>query len=44
LDRLTYGGKVDVDATVEIMKLAYDHGINFFDTAEVYAGPSKRVF
>lgn len=35
---LTYGGSTDFSTTAECMKVAYDNGINFFDTAEVYAG------
>lgn len=30
--------QVDVQAAVEIMAAAYDHGVNFYDNAEVYAG------
>lgn len=35
---VTYGSQVDVEAAAEMIKLAYDNGINFFDNAEVYAG------
>jgi voltage-dependent potassium channel beta subunit len=35
---VTFKNQVDVDAAVEIMAAAYDHGVNFFDNAEVYAG------
>lgn len=41
---LTYGGQADhgtptnKDTTAECMKVAYDNGINFFDTAEGYPG------
>ncbi|MEW6549970.1 MAG: aldo/keto reductase [Spirochaetota bacterium] len=35
---VTYGSQVDVDAAAEMIKLAYDRGVNFFDNAEVYAG------
>ena len=34
---LTYGGTVNSDETKEIVKLAFENGINTFDTAEVYA-------
>ncbi|KAI9813670.1 MAG: hypothetical protein M1827_003741 [Pycnora praestabilis] len=41
---LTYGGHVDNERTFEIMKAAYETGINFFDGAEGYAGgESERV-
>ncbi|MCO5613690.1 hypothetical protein L7F22_067968 [Adiantum nelumboides] len=34
---LTYGGSVEDNATKEIMKVAFENGINTFDTAEVYS-------
>ncbi|KKF96107.1 putative voltage-gated potassium channel subunit beta [Ceratocystis platani] len=41
---LTYGGHVDQEGTLECMKAAYDAGVNFFDTAEAYAGgESEKV-
>jgi voltage-dependent potassium channel beta subunit len=41
---VTFKNQVDVDAAVEIMAAAYDHGVNFFDNAESYAGgESERV-
>jgi voltage-dependent potassium channel beta subunit len=35
---VTFGPQVDVDKAVELMRYAYDSGVNFFDNAEVYAG------
>ena len=35
---VTFGNQLDVDASVAAMSAAYDHGCNFFDNAEVYAG------
>lgn len=35
---VTFKNQVDVKAAIEIMAAAYDHGVNFFDNAEVYAG------
>ena len=35
---VTFKNQVDVKAAVEIMAAAYDHGVNFYDNAEVYAG------
>ncbi len=35
---VTFHNQVDVDAAVEMMSAAYEHGVNFFDNAEVYAG------
>jgi len=41
---VTFGNQVDIDKAVEIMKVAYDNGINFFDNAEIYAhGKSEWV-
>lgn len=34
---VTYGKQVEGDVTSDCMKAAWDAGINFFDTAEVYA-------
>ncbi|MDJ0850966.1 MAG: aldo/keto reductase family protein [Myxococcota bacterium] len=34
---LTLGSSVDVEGTREIVQKAYDLGVNFFDTADVYA-------
>lgn len=34
---LTFGSRVEVEATKAIVRFAYDAGINFFDTADVYA-------
>lgn len=35
---VTFKNQVDVKAAVEILAAAYDHGVNFYDNAEVYAG------
>jgi len=41
---VTFGNQVDIDNAVDIMKVAYDGGVNFFDNAEVYAhGKSELV-
>ncbi|KAJ3072026.1 hypothetical protein HDU98_004426 [Podochytrium sp. JEL0797] len=40
---VTYGGQVGEDVAEQCMKEAYDHGINFFDNAEVYAGGKSEV-
>lgn len=34
---VTFGTQLNVDAALELMAAAYDHGCNFFDNAEVYA-------
>jgi len=41
---VTYGSQVNVAEAREIMAAAWDHGVNFFDNAEVYAqGESERI-
>jgi voltage-dependent potassium channel beta subunit len=41
---VTYGAQVDTRAARELMAVAYDAGVNFFDNAEVYAGgESERL-
>jgi aryl-alcohol dehydrogenase-like predicted oxidoreductase len=40
---LTYGGTVQDDITEEIMKSAFESGINTFDTAEVYSAGKCEV-
>jgi voltage-dependent potassium channel beta subunit len=35
---VTFGSQVGDDTAEKCMKLAYDHGVNFFDNAEAYAG------
>lgn len=41
---ITYANQVDVSHARELMAAAFDHGVNFFDNAEVYAkGESERI-
>lgn len=41
---LTFGKQLDVHAAKECMKLAFEHGVNLFDNAEVYGkGQSEEV-
>ncbi|POS74902.1 voltage-gated potassium channel subunit beta-3 [Diaporthe helianthi] len=40
---LTFGGQLENEGTFACMKQAYDLGINFFDTAESYAGGQSEV-
>ncbi|KAK0566389.1 hypothetical protein OC861_003255 [Tilletia horrida] len=40
---LTYGGSVDTAKTQEILKVAFENGINTFDTAEVYSGGKSEI-
>ncbi len=41
---LTFGKLITDDTAEALMRLAYEHGVNFFDNAEIYArGESERV-
>lgn len=41
---LTYGGSVEADAGIACIRRAYELGVNFFDTANVYArGSAEEV-
>ncbi|MBI4124711.1 MAG: aldo/keto reductase [Deltaproteobacteria bacterium] len=41
---VTFGAQVDEAKACEMMKMAYDAGVNFFDNAEVYAeGASEEI-
>lgn len=41
---LTFGKQIEDDVAEKLMKTAYDHGVNFFDNAEIYArGKSEKV-
>ncbi|MHB8191316.1 MAG: aldo/keto reductase [Ferrimicrobium sp.] len=41
---VTFGTQVDGASAAEMMQLAYENGVNFFDNAEVYAGgESERI-
>jgi len=40
---LTYGGTVKGNPVTDCMKAAWDHGINFFDTAEAYAKGESEI-
>ncbi|CEJ81252.1 Putative Voltage-gated potassium channel subunit beta [[Torrubiella] hemipterigena] len=40
---VTYGGQVGDDIANECIKAAYDHGVNFFDCAEVYADGKSEI-
>ncbi|HET6632959.1 MAG TPA: aldo/keto reductase [Rhodanobacteraceae bacterium] len=41
---VTFGRQVDRTAARELLALAYDHGVNYFDNAETYsAGDAERV-
>ena len=40
---VTFSFQLGVDAAAEIMKLAYDNGVNFFNNAETYAGGQAEL-
>jgi voltage-dependent potassium channel beta subunit len=41
---ITFGNQIGNDVSERLMDMAYDHGVNFFDNAEVYAaGRSEEV-
>jgi voltage-dependent potassium channel beta subunit len=41
---ITFGNQIQNDVSERLMDIAYDHGVNFFDNAEVYAaGKSEEV-
>lgn len=40
---LTFGGHVGNETAFDCLKTAYDAGVNFFDTAEVYSGGQSEV-
>lgn len=40
---LTYGGTQKGSIVKDCMQAAWDHGINFFDTAEVYAAGQCEI-
>jgi voltage-dependent potassium channel beta subunit len=40
---VTFGPQVDIDNAVELMTLAYDAGVNFFDNAEVYSAGQAEI-
>ncbi len=40
---ITYANQVDEKASIELMSAARDHGVNFFDNAEVYASGQSEL-
>lgn len=40
---VTFGNQIGDNSSEELMKMAYDHGINFFDNAELYADGQSEV-
>jgi voltage-dependent potassium channel beta subunit len=40
---LTFGKQIGDNTAEELMKIAYDHGVNFFDNAEIYAQGQSEI-
>lgn len=40
---ITFGNQISDDTATDLMALAYDHGVNFFDNAEVYAHGKSEI-
>ncbi|MGQ9490869.1 MAG: potassium channel beta subunit family protein [Anaerolineae bacterium] len=40
---VTYGGQVGEEVAEQCMAAAYEHGVNFFDNAEAYAGGQAEI-
>ncbi len=40
---VTFGTQIGVNEAYNLMKVAYDSGINFFDNAEVYANGESEI-
>lgn len=40
---VTFGHQIQDQTAEELMKVAYDHGVNFFDNAEVYAHGKSEI-
>lgn len=41
---LTFGKQIENNIAADLMDVAYEHGVNFFDNAEIYSrGESERV-
>lgn len=40
---LTFGKQIEDDMAERLMHIAYDHGVNFFDNAEIYARGQSEI-
>ena len=40
---ITFGNQVDEARAAEIIKAAYDQGVNYFDNADVYAAGAAEI-
>ena len=40
---VTFGNQIGDNVAEDLMKMAYDNGINFFDNAEIYAQGKSEI-
>ena len=40
---LTFGKQIENSIAKDLMQIAYDHGVNFFDNAEIYANGESEI-
>jgi len=40
---VTFGNQLDVRAATDLVRAAYDHGVNFFDNADIYAHGQAEI-
>ena len=40
---ITFGNQIDDSVSTRLMEIAYDHGVNFFDNAEIYANGKSEI-
>ena len=40
---ITFGDQIEENNAIDLLHAAYDHGINFFDNADVYANGQAEV-
>ncbi len=40
---ITFGNQIEDNTSEELMAYAYDHGVNFFDNAEIYANGQSEI-
>ena len=39
-----FGGRLDAEKTAAVVHAAIDHGVNFFDTADIYGGTRSKEY
>ena len=40
---VTFGSQVDEDTSIELIRAAYEAGVNFFDNADIYANGQAEL-